>query len=120
MASSSGSGCSLLKARNTAYIKNSLGSIFIRISHLFRFIWEGKVISQCSRHGLFAPLSTLARGYPALRDWCAQSKTPKVGIADANGGNVAGRRYRQDTCQSRRGGQGGAACQGWYGLPRLR
>src|SRR5215813_12532350 len=36
MASSSGSGCSLLKARNTAYMKNSLGSIFIRISHLFR------------------------------------------------------------------------------------
>src|SRR2546422_610628 len=38
MASSSGAGRSLLKARNTAYIKNSLGSIFIRISHLFRCI----------------------------------------------------------------------------------
>src|SRR5215813_2809776 len=38
MASSSGAGRSLLKARNTAYMKNSLGSIFIRISHRFRCI----------------------------------------------------------------------------------
>src|SRR3989454_10760662 len=38
IASSSGSGCSVLKARNTAYIKNSLGSIFIRIAHLLRFL----------------------------------------------------------------------------------
>src|SRR6266581_4772343 len=36
MASSSGAGCSLLKARNTADMKNSLGSIFIRIAHLLR------------------------------------------------------------------------------------
>src|SRR6266852_1899859 len=40
MASSSGSRCSLLKARNTECMKNSLGSIFIRISHLFRFIYK--------------------------------------------------------------------------------
>src|SRR5712691_4275519 len=38
MAASSGAGRSLLKARNTAYIKNSLGSIFIRISPLLRGI----------------------------------------------------------------------------------
>src|SRR6266702_6555926 len=35
-ASSSGAGRSLLKARNTADMKNSLGSIFIRIAHLLR------------------------------------------------------------------------------------
>src|ERR671933_2029867 len=47
MASSSGSGCPLLKARNTAYIKNSLGSILIRIPHLVRFLYQ----SPGSGHG---------------------------------------------------------------------
>src|SRR5215831_7116405 len=100
MASSSGAGRSLLKARNTAYMKNSLGSIFIRISHLLRCICNspgsGHVNDQSSHqpdltYGVATlPLLTLQRSivdvlanptHPILEPsavWSTQARTARA------------------------------------------
>src|SRR5882724_5032410 len=76
MASSSGCGCSLLKARNTAYIKNALGSIFIRITHLFRFLIPITRLRSCER-----PVSTTSQAYDLMTSASSASRRVRNSLA---------------------------------------